>query len=117
MSYTASTLFQQNYFSTAQIVINQGGTSSGKTFAILQVLFCIACEQKKKVITVVGQDIPNLKAGALRDALEIHHATIHLQCLVVDFNRTDRIFYFVNGSAKRARANSESRKSVNELKA
>ncbi len=62
----ASVLFRQNYQAAAHIVINQGGTSSGKTYAIEQVLFCLACESEKQVITVVGQDIPNLKAGALR---------------------------------------------------
>ena len=34
----ASVLFLQNYYSDNHIVINQGGTSSGKTVAILQVL-------------------------------------------------------------------------------
>jgi phage terminase large subunit len=70
-------LFKRNYASTAHIVINQGGTSSGKTYAIEQVLFCLACEKDKQVITVVGQDIPNLKAGALRDALTIYNQIKH----------------------------------------
>jgi len=68
----ASVLFTANYNTTAHTVINQGGTSSGKTYAIMQVLFCIACEHTDQIITVVGQDIPNLKAGALRDALKIY---------------------------------------------
>jgi len=67
-------LFRQNYTSTAHVVINQGGSSSGKTYAIEQALFCLACQNKKKIITVVGQDIPNLKAGALRDAMEIYNS-------------------------------------------
>lgn len=37
--YEASVLFKANYYSSAHIVINQGGTSSGKTYAIMQVLF------------------------------------------------------------------------------
>ena len=53
--WEASVLFKHNYTSTAHIVINQGGTSSGKTYAIEQVLFCLACENEKQVITVVGQ--------------------------------------------------------------
>jgi phage terminase large subunit len=94
----ASVLFKRNYASTAHIVINQGGTSSGKTYAIEQVLFCLACEKDKQVITVVGQDIPNLKAGALRDALAIHNKSSQLKKLVKNFNKTDRIFEFHNGS-------------------
>ena len=38
----ASVLFKHNYASTAHVVVNQGGTSSGKTYAIEQVLFCKA---------------------------------------------------------------------------
>jgi hypothetical protein len=91
-------LFKQNYCSTAHTIINQGGTSSGKTYAIEQVLFCIACAQEKQVITVVGQDIPNLKAGALRDALSIYADSNILQSLVKSYNKSDRIFEFHNGT-------------------
>jgi len=42
----ASVLFKRNYYADAGVVINQGGTSSGKTYAILQALFCFACEIK-----------------------------------------------------------------------
>src|SRR6202000_1290728 len=91
-------LFKCNYTSAAQVVVNQGGTSSGKTYAIEQVLFCLACETEKLVITVVGQDIPNLKAGALRDAQSIYYKSEALQAMVKSFNKTDRIFEFSNGS-------------------
>lgn len=97
-NYEASVLFKQNYASAAHIVVNQGGTSSGKTYAIEQVLFCLACEVEKQIITVVGQDIPNLKAGALRDALSIYNKSTQLKQLVKSFNKTDRIFEFYNGS-------------------
>src|SRR5476651_1379432 len=98
MTISSSTLFKQNYCATAHVVVNQGGTSSGKTYAILQALFCVACTQPKVVITVVGQDIPNLKAGALRDALSIYHSAALLRKLVKSYNRTDRLFEFTNGS-------------------
>ncbi|WP_259071183.1 hypothetical protein HDF24_24020 [Mucilaginibacter sp. X4EP1] len=96
----ASVLFNHNYKATGHVVVNQGGTSSGKTYAIEQVLFCVACETEKLVITVVGQDIPNLKAGALRDAQSIYYNSATLQTMVKSFNKTDRIFEFNNGSAK-----------------
>jgi phage terminase large subunit len=98
--YKASILFQENYLTNAHIVINQGGTSSGKTFAITQVLFCIACETANLVITVVGQDIPNLKAGALRDALKIYHSSAHIAASVRSYNKSDRVFEFNNGTAE-----------------
>jgi phage terminase large subunit len=50
--YRASVLFRRNYNIQSQIAINQGGTSSGKTYAIRQVLFCIACQNAGLVITV-----------------------------------------------------------------
>jgi hypothetical protein len=55
-------VFHWNYESNARIKINQGGTYSGKTYAILQVIFMRLLE-KKRIATVVGQDIPNLKKG------------------------------------------------------
>jgi len=57
------------------------------------------------VITVVGQDIPNLKAGALRDALNIYNSSDQLKTLVKNYNKTDRIFEFHNGTAKHPRTN------------
>jgi len=93
-----SAVFRQNYQATSYVVVNQGGTSSGKTYAITQVLFCLACTQPGQTITVVGQDVPNLKAGALRDAMNIYHGSAALQRMVKSYNRTDRVFEFTNGS-------------------
>jgi phage terminase large subunit len=94
----ASVLFSKNYYSGNHVVINQGGTSSGKTFSIIQVLFSLACEAQGQIITVVGQDIPNLKAGALRDAQSIYYGWPELQRMVKSYNKTDRIFEFHNGT-------------------
>ncbi|MFD1255722.1 PBSX family phage terminase large subunit [Mucilaginibacter terrae] len=93
-----SVLFKHNYNAKAQVVVNQGGTSSGKTYAIEQVLFTLACEQPKVVITVVSQDIPNLKAGAMRDAQSIVSSSAELQSMIRSFNKSDRIYEFHNGS-------------------
>jgi phage terminase large subunit len=94
----ASILFVENYFAEAHVVVNQGGTSSGKTFAIMQVLFCIACANAGQVITIVGQDIPNLKAGALRDALKIHADSEQVAGCITSYNKTERVFVFGNGT-------------------
>ncbi|RCH53935.1 terminase [Mucilaginibacter hurinus] len=96
--FKTSVLFTHNYNSAAHVVVNQGGTSSGKTYAVLQVLFCLAAQHQKQVITIVGQDIPNLKAGALRDALAIYYDTPVLLSIVKSYNKTDRVFEFYNGS-------------------
>ena len=95
--FKTSCLYEANYFATEDVLINQGGSSSGKTYSILQVLFTKAI-QSPIVITVVGESIPNLKAGALRDALDIYNNSETLRSKIADYNRTDRIFQFVNGS-------------------
>lgn len=64
-------LFRENYESDARYVVNQGGTSSGKTYTIIQVLFVYAIMEAGCVITVVGQDFPNLRVGSFRDAKTI----------------------------------------------
>lgn len=64
-------LFRENYESDARYVVNQGGTSSGKTYTIIQVLFVYAIMEAGCVITVVGQDFPNLRVGPFRDAKTI----------------------------------------------
>ena len=94
---STSSLYRQNFNSTKDIVVNQGGTSSGKTYAILQVLFAKAISETC-IITVVGQDIPNLKVGALRDAIDIHNGDDAIKQQVVFYNRSDRVFSFMNGS-------------------
>lgn len=96
--YTTTVLYQANYESEALITVNQGGTSSGKTYAIDQTLFNKLGERDKKVCTVVGQDIPNLRVGALRDALEIYENTPILQQLIKSYNKSNLTFTFNNGS-------------------
>lgn len=93
-----SPLYLANYQATEEIVINQGGSSSGKTYSILQVLFSKWANEPNIVITVVGQDIPNLKAGALRDALNIWGSSLELQGFTANYNKSDRIFESKVGS-------------------
>lgn len=64
-------LFRANTEQCVRTYINQGGTSSGKTYTIMQVLIYFALVDAGCVITVVGQDLPNLKVGALRDTKTI----------------------------------------------
>ena len=102
MMFQTSVIFEKNYSSQSRIVINQGGTSSGKTYSILQCLFlkCIEMqpEWNNKVVTIVGQDIPNLKSGALRDAQNILNSSPQLQRWVQSYNSTERIYTFINGA-------------------
>jgi phage terminase large subunit len=95
--FKAGPLYDANFHSSAATIVNQGGTSSGKTYGIMQALFMKLAEQSRKVCTVVGQDIPNLKAGALRDALDIFNTTPTLQSLIKSYNKSERIFEYHNG--------------------
>lgn len=95
-------LFYPNYYTKSKITVNQGGTWSGKTYTILQVLNQLSCEWKQTT-TVVGQDIPNLKKGAIRDMQKIcenPEVAMYLKggSWQKAFNNTDRILTYKNGS-------------------
>ena len=74
-----------------RLIINQGGTSSGKTWAILTLLYLIAKKSTTpKTISIVSQSLPHLKLGALRDFKNI----LTQGGEIVDklWNKTDNIF-------------------------
>ena len=96
--FKTTDVFLSNRNATTDIVINQGGTSSGKTYSILQNLFLHAIENDRAIITVAGQDIPNLKVGPIRDAHNIVENTEGLSNYILEYNKSDRVFTFVNGS-------------------
>jgi phage terminase large subunit len=98
ITLTKPPLFFENLNTDKRIVINQGGTSSGKTYTILDVLFILATQEKNQVITVVGQDIPNLKKGAYRDARQIWSNSPLYQQWIEKPNETERLFHCHNGS-------------------
>lgn len=93
-----SPIFEWTNNCNKPVIVHQGGTSSGKTYNILINLFCRATTDPNLVITVTGQDIPALKAGALRDAERIWRSSPAFEQQVVNYNRTDRIFQFANNS-------------------
>jgi phage terminase large subunit len=96
--FKTTDVFLSNRDATTDIIINQGGTSSGKTYSILQNLFLHAIENDRAIITVAGQDIPNLKVGPIRDAHNIVEQTEGLSNYILEYNKSDRVFTFVNGS-------------------
>lgn len=51
-------------------IINQGGSSSSKTFSILQLLTQIALN-RKLTIDICGESMPHLKRGVLRDLPQV----------------------------------------------
>lgn len=96
--FETTCLFDANNNSTAEVIVNQGGSSSAKTYSILQVLFVKAIKYPRSIITIVGETIPNLKSGALRDAQTIVGSSPQLQKLITSYNATDRVYTMYNGS-------------------
>ena len=91
-------LYDANIEAVERTIVNQGGTSSGKTYSIMQVLFTLGMMESRQVITVVGQDIPNLKVGSYRDAKTILESSHILQSWYPIINEGERIIKCVNGS-------------------
>jgi phage terminase large subunit len=69
-----SEIFEKNYTASTRIVVNQGGSRSGKTYSILQMLIVIAMQEKGKVFSIVRKSLPSLKMTAYRDFFEILRA-------------------------------------------
>lgn len=70
MNWTTSNIYVDTLDSLAHgcsVVVNKGGTRSGKTWSILQALFYLATHQRNIIISVVGETMPFLKRGAVRD--------------------------------------------------
>ena len=67
-----SVVFEKNYNARTKIIVNQGGSRSGKTFSILQLLALVkAFEGTDMVFSLVRKTMPALKASAMRDFFEI----------------------------------------------
>jgi len=67
----ATDTWQKHADTTAKIVISQGGARSSKTFSILQLLIIQAIKDKNILISVVAENVPFLKRGAMRDFRQI----------------------------------------------
>ena len=87
-------------YGAVPVLILQGGTSSGKTYSTIQALFAFCVNNptvngKPTVVTVVGQDVPNLKKGALLDAERIAETFMEG---IERYHRTDKEYLFKNGA-------------------
>jgi phage terminase large subunit len=93
-------IFEENhdaYYSRRfRAIVNQGSTRSSKTYSIAQLLALYIPYQEIKSISVVSPSLPHLKRGARRDFLEILESTPLYSDN--DFNRTDNIYHYPNGS-------------------
>ena len=68
----SNVVFKHLVTSDKKIIINQGGTRSGKTYNILLfIIFYYCLRNSKKVITICRKTFPALRATVLRDFLSI----------------------------------------------
>ena len=87
-------LLKANLQSNERFIVHQGGTSAGKSWAILQALL-IKAFSEKCLVSVVSENLPHLKRGVMRDfeillkSLELYDEDMH--------NKSDSS-YEINGS-------------------
>lgn len=102
--FEAGPLLQAILESRAQTIVLQGGTSSGKTYAAIQAILLKLIQHPGWVATIVGQDIPNLKKGPIRDLGNIIESSKEIQGYLRDYergkhyNKSDRQLFLANGS-------------------
>ena len=72
------------------VVVNKGGTRSGKTWSLLQCIVFLALHQRGKLMSVVGESIPFLKRGAMRDFRLIMGDAWNADA----WNATDKVYTF-----------------------
>ena len=93
--FTLTTAISRIRRMTARKKVIQGGTSAGKTLAILAVLIDIAAKNKTE-ISVVSESIPHLRRGAIKDFAKVMQWTGRW---VADrWNKTLLTYHFANGS-------------------
>jgi phage terminase large subunit len=75
--------------------VNQGGTSSSKTFSIIQILVNIARSSKYAIlISIVSESVPHLKRGCLRDFRKIMGESYEDKA----WSKVDHIYTFPSGA-------------------
>ena len=78
------------------LIINQAGSRSGKTYAILQCIIVLCHTKPGLVSTIVRESLPQLKKTVIKDTVEI------LKKLKIynknNHNKTEQIYNFDNGS-------------------
>jgi len=80
----------------SDLIINQGGSSSSKTYSALQLLLMlIQYDKAGDVTSVVAESLPHLKRGALRD---IQNIISEYPEYKMNFNKTDLFYETANGA-------------------
>jgi len=98
MELPITQIFNQNiaaYRGGKRRALNEGGTSSSKTYSILQLLILIAQNARSPfLISVVSESLPHLKRGCIRDFMAIMGAEFDGN----RYNKTEHIYAFRKGT-------------------
>lgn len=94
--FKATTAVKRIRRMSARKRVIQGGTSAGKTIAVLAVLIDRAARYPRSEISVVSESIPHLRRGAMKDFLQIMISTGRFN--PERWNKTLLTYYFANGS-------------------
>lgn len=92
-------VYQKNlsaYQKGFSIICNEGGSRSGKTYGVIQLLCGIAKQKPNKRISIVSHSLPHVKRGVLRDFKLIMQETGWWD--ENKWSATNYIFTFSNGS-------------------
>ena len=80
-----------------RVIVSQGGSRAGKTYAIVQILILIALTIPKTKISVVRKSFPSLRGSVYRDWKEV---MINLGIYdEEEHSKTEHIYNFKNGSS------------------
>lgn len=97
MNLKTTTVFERNaeaFQSGKRRALNEGGTSSSKTWSILQLLILIAKGSKKPLLlSVVSESLPHLKKGVIKDFFRILEESADNN---PNYNKTDNYYIFGN---------------------
>ena len=96
MTYKKTTAVDKILALKKRLRIVQGGSSAGKTIAILLILIERAQREENKIFSVVSESFPHLRRGAIRDFLSIMEA--HGYFVPSYWNKTEFIYSFPDGS-------------------
>ena len=101
MTYALTTSYYVIKSIPNRVKVVQGGTSAGKTIAILLILLGIAT-RKKKLITITAVSLPHLRRGALRDFKNIideqRGDSSFREYYGIEENKSEHTFTLSNGS-------------------
>ena len=98
MIFDTTVVFEKNlkaYLGGKRRALNEGGSSSTKTYSILQMLILIAMyAPRPMLISVVSETFPHLRKGAIRDFFNILGESENNN---PNYNKTDHIYTFGKG--------------------